>query len=73
VDAADVAKERKKSAVAKTLDATNKTPANLGKAGMDSDKAGGSLSAKDVMKMSQDDFKKLPDDVLARMRGDEFV
>ena len=73
VDASDVAKERKKAAVAKTLEATGKTPANLGKAGMDSDKAGGALTAKDVMKMSQDDFRKLPDDVLARMRGDEFV
>jgi hypothetical protein len=73
VDAKDVAAERKKAAVAKTLDATSKTPASTAKVGIDSDKAGGSLSSKDVMKMSQDDFKKLPDDVLARMRGDEFV
>jgi hypothetical protein len=71
--AKDVAKERKKAAVAKNVDAASKTPASTAKVGMDSDKAGGSLSAKDVMKMSQDDFKKLPDDVLARMRGDEFV
>ena len=41
------------------------------KVGMDSDKAGGALTAKDVMKLSQEDFSKLPDDVLARMRGDE--
>lgn len=73
VDAADVAKERKKAAVAKALDATGKTPPSTGKVGLDSDKAGGSLSAKDVMKMSQDDFKKLPDDVLSRMRGDTFA
>ena len=68
----DVAAERKKDAVKKTLDAVGKTPPSTTKVGMDSDKAGGSLTAKDVMKLSQDDFKKLPDDVLARMRGDEL-
>lgn len=68
----DVAAERKKDAVKKTLDAVGKTPPSMTKVGMDSDKAGGSLTAKDVMKLSQDDFKKLPDDVLARMRGDEL-
>lgn len=71
--AKDVAKDRKKAAVAKTVEATGKTPASTTKVGMDGDKAGGSLTAKDVMKMSQEDFRKLPDDVLARMRGDEFV
>ena len=68
----DVAAERKEDAVKKTLDAVGKTPPSTTKVGMDSDKAGGSLTAKDVMKLSQDDFKKLPDDVLARMRGDEL-
>ena len=68
----DVAAERKKDAVKKTLDAVGKTPPSMTKVGMDSDKAGGSLTAKDVMKLSQDDFRKLPDDVLARMRGDEI-
>lgn len=67
----DVAAERKKDAVKKTLDAVGKTPPSTTKVGMDSDKAGGSLTAKDVMKLSQEDFSKLPDDVLARMRGDE--
>lgn len=71
--AKDVAKERKAAAVKKGVDTAAKTPASTSKVGIDSDKAGGSLSAKDVMKMSQDDFRKLPDDVLARMRGDEFV
>ncbi len=68
----DAAAERKKDAVKKTLDAVGKTPPSTTKVGMDSDKAGGSLTAKDVMKLSQEDFKKLPDDVLARMRGDEL-
>lgn len=67
----DVAAERKKEAVKKTLDAVGKTPPSTTKVGMDSDKAGGALTAKDVMKLSQEDFSKLPDDVLARMRGDE--
>ena len=71
--AKELAKERKKAAVAKAVDTNNKTPASTTKVGLDSDKAGGSLTAKDVMKMSQEDFRKLPDDVLARMRGDEFV
>ncbi len=69
----DVAAARKKEAVSKNAAAAGKTPANFSKVGIDSDKAGGSLNAKDVMKMSQEDFKKLPDDVLARMRGDEFI
>ena len=73
VDAKDVAAERKRQAVAKTLAATGKQPASTSKIGLDSDKAGGSLTAKDVMKMAYEDFKKLPDDVLARMRGDEFA
>ena len=68
----DVAAERKKEAVRKTMDAVGKTPPSTAKVGMDSDKAGGALTAKDVMKLSQDDFKKLPDDVLASMRGDEL-
>lgn len=68
----DVAAERKKEAVKKTMDAVGKTPPSTTKVGMDSDKAGGALTAKDVMKLSQEDFKKLPDDVLARMRGDEL-
>ena len=68
----DVAAERTKEAVRKTMDAVGKTPPSTTKVGMDSDKAGGALTAKDVMKLSQDDFKKLPDDVLARMRGDDL-
>ncbi len=68
--AAAVAAERKKGAVAKTLEATSKQPASLAKAGMDSDKDGGSVSAKDVLKMSFKDFSALSDETLAKMRGD---
>ena len=72
VGAKDVAAERKKSAVRNTMDAVGRTPPSANRVGMDSDKAGGALTAKDIMKLSQDDFRKLPDDVLARMRGDEL-
>ena len=67
-----VAAERKKDAVAKTLDAAGKTPPSTAKVGMDSDKAGGSITAKDVVKMSHKDFSALSDEVLAKMRGDHL-
>ena len=70
VDPAAVAAERKKAAVAKTAETVAKTPAALNKAGIDSDKEGGTISAKDVLKMSFKDFAKLPEEELARMRGD---
>jgi hypothetical protein len=70
VAAKDVAAERKKDAVGKALDANKKTPANSSKVGMDSDKDGGTVSAKDVMKMSYKDFSALNEEQLARMRGD---
>lgn len=71
VTQADVAAERKKLAVGKALDASKRTPPSTSRVGMDSDKAG-MLTSKDIMKMSQDDFAKLPEDVLSRMRGDEL-
>ncbi len=67
----EAAAARKAAAVQAALDATKKTPPSTAKVGLDSDKAGGSLTAKDVMKLSQADFAKLPDEVLAKMRGDE--
>lgn len=66
----DVAAERRKLAVGKAADAVRRTPPNTKDIGMDSDKAGGGLSPKDVMAMSQDDFSKLTEDQLAKMRGD---
>lgn len=73
VDAAAIAAERKKDAVAKTADAVAKTPASLKDAGKDSDKAGGgAVTAKDVMKMSYKDFANLDEATLARARGDQF-
>lgn len=69
----DVAAERKKSAVGKTLDAATKTPPSLTKVGQDSDRmGGGKLDSKAVMQMSQKAFAKLSDETLAEMRGDNF-
>lgn len=70
VKTSDVAAERKKEAVAKALDAAKKTPPNASKLGMDHDKDGGTISAKDVMKMNFKDFSALSEETLARMRGD---
>lgn len=69
---ADVAAERRKAAVGKTMDATRRTPPSTSKVGLDSDKMG-TLTSKDIMRMSQDEFAKIPEDVLSRMRGDELV
>jgi hypothetical protein len=70
VDAAEVEKERKKAAAAKAADATGKQPPSTAKVGLDSDKLGGGISAKAVLKMSQDEFAKLDEATLAKMRGD---
>lgn len=74
VDKDDVAKavrdERRKLATEKAVKAAKATPSSLSKAGANSDTAGGTVSAKDVMKMSQDEFAKIDEDTLARMRGD---
>jgi hypothetical protein len=72
VDAKAIAEQRTKEAREKTAKAVEGTPASTAKVGMDSDKAGGGLNAKAVMTMSQDAFAKLPDDALARLRGDEL-
>lgn len=67
----DVAQARAKEARTKAAEAANKTPGNLKDVGVDSDKlGGGAIDAKAVMGMSQDDFAKLSDETLAKMRGD---
>lgn len=75
VDPDDVAQklteERKKAAVGKAIDASGKQPPALKGVGADSDKAGGLLRAEDAIKMPYEDFMKISDKDLARMRGDE--
>lgn len=61
----------------RTLDTKNRNaaaaraqPPNAVKIGADSSVLGGDISENSVLKMSQDDFSKLSDDALAKMRGD---
>lgn len=68
--AKELAAERKKEAVANALKATSATPPGTTKVGLDSDKAGGTIGAKDVMKMSHKDFSALSQEALSSMRGD---
>lgn len=76
VDADEAAKAKADARAAeqrkKNLDAAEKQPPDLKKVGQDSDKMGGNISAKDVLKMSQEDFAKLDEKTLAKMRGDEI-
>jgi hypothetical protein len=64
------AAERKEAAVKKAAEATGKQPPNAAKIGADSDKAGGGMDAKSVVKMSHEEFSKLDEATLSRMRGD---
>lgn len=68
--AEDLGMRRKESAVKKALDAKEKQPASTKDVGLDHDKQGGALDASAVMKMSWDEFVKLPENKLAEMRGD---
>lgn len=72
VKAEDVAAARKKEAVGKAVDATKRQPPSSRSVGLNGDVLGGGLNAKDVMRMGHDDFVKLSDDALAKLRGDEI-
>lgn len=65
----DVAAERKKGAVQKAADAARRTPPSSRDVGLDSDRAG-KLSPRDIMNMKQEDFNKLDEAALAKLRGD---
>lgn len=67
------AAKRKADAVKKTAETVSKTPSDLNKQGKDSDRhGGGAVTAEDAMKMNDDEFSKLDERTLARMRGDEL-
>lgn len=67
----DVAAERKKDAVDKTVKAVGKTPPSTTKIGLDSDKAGGgAMQAEQVIKMPYKDFATLNEETLSQLRGD---
>lgn len=71
VDKTDVAAARKAEAARKSAQAVGKTPPAM-KAGLDSDRTGQSLDAKQVTRMTQEQFAKLADDELAKLRGDSL-
>lgn len=64
--------ERKAKAVEKALEAKRNQPPDARKAGMDSDKAGKTNSAADIVKMKDEEFAKLTKEQLKRLRGDDF-
>lgn len=70
VDENDVASRRRGEAVRRNLDAARRTPPATHRISSNNDAAGGALTAKAVMSMSEDDFEKLSDKDLARLRGD---
>ncbi len=71
VDPKVVEAARKAAAAGKTAEAIEKTPANAAKVGENSDAAGGgTVTAKDIIKMPHADFIKLDENTLARARGD---
>ena len=76
-DRGDAAPDPKTAGLKRTLDAKSRNadaarrqPPNAAKIGADSDALGGGMDENSVLKMSQDDFNKLSDDALAKMRGD---
>jgi hypothetical protein len=74
VSAEDAAKkvveERKKAQLAINLAAAGKQPPTSKNVGADSDKAGGTLRGSDAIRLPYQDFIKLDEATLSRMRGD---
>ena len=68
--AEELGMRRKEDAVKKAIDAKTKQPATAKDVGIDHDKIGGPLDASAVMKMSWDEFVKLPESKLSDLRGD---
>lgn len=68
--ASDLAAKRRKEAVGRNIDAAKRTPPATHRVSASSDAAGGALTAKAVMQMSEDEFAKLSEKDLARLRGD---
>lgn len=66
----DIAQRRAEEARRKALEAKGKQPASTDGAGKDMDKGGGKDGELNPLKLSQDQFAKLEEETLARMRGD---
>ena len=70
VDESEIAAKRRSEAVKRNLDAAGRTPPATHRTGAGNDTAGGALTAKAVMAMDEDEFAKLSEKDLARLRGD---
>lgn len=64
---------REKEAIAKKLAAAQAQPPNTDDTGFASDKIGGGLDSSAVMHMTQEEFAKLPERELAKLRGDSVA
>lgn len=64
----EVAAERRGEAVSRNLDAARRTPPSTARTSIPN--AGGALTAKAVLAMSEKEFEKLSDKDLSRLRGD---
>jgi hypothetical protein len=69
---ADKTKEedRKKEALKRNTKDAKKIPAKAADHGVDSDKKGGGITAKNVQDMTEEEFNALPESTKARLRGD---
>ncbi len=70
--AATAAAARKAATLARNIAAAQGTPASTAKVGLNNDEKGGVLTGAMAMKMGQDDFAKLSEKELAKIRGDDF-
>lgn len=69
-DVAAAGMRRTQQQIDKNITASKKQPPATGEVGSDHDKTGGALDADAVSNMSWDEFIKVPDAELAKMRGD---
>jgi hypothetical protein len=68
--AEEVGMRRKQEAVERNTKVADKQPPKTDKVGVDHDKVGGGVNAANIMKMTPDEFAKLSEEALAKMRGD---
>lgn len=64
------AADKRKTDVAKNVDAAKRTPPDKDKTGLDSDKAGMDGELPDPAKLTEEEFDALPESQKARLRGD---
>ena len=66
----DIEQQRRAQAAGKTADAMSRTPPSTASIGLDNGKLGGSAASVDISKLSYEEFLKLPEATISKMRGD---